>query len=50
MELPGRELALWAAVFEAEASGEEAETEEPEEVDPRSVFRMLGGEVKNGNS
>ena len=49
MELPGRELALWAAVFEEEARGEGAETEEPEDVDPRMVFRMLGGEVKNGN-
>ena len=51
LELPGRELALWAAVFEAEASGTEAETEteEPEDVDPRMVFRMLGGEVTNGN-
>ena len=48
MELPGRELALWAAVFEEE-SREDTAQEEPEDVDPRAVFGLIGGEVTSGN-
>ena len=49
LELPGRELALWAAVFEEEAREDTAQ-DEPEDVDPRAVFGLIGGEVTSGNS
>lgn len=47
LELPGRELAYWAAVLEAEAKGEPEPTPPEEiEVDPREVYKRLGGTVK----
>ena len=47
LELPGRELAFWAAVLEAEAKGEPEPTPPEEiEVDPREVYKRLGGTIK----
>ena len=46
LELPGRELALWSAVYAEEASeGGERETAEDSEITGAAAFRMLGGDI-----
>ena len=49
MELPVRELYMWADVFKYENNIEKTpETEENEEIEvnPEDVFKLIGGEIR----
>lgn len=46
LQLPGHELALWAEVYRLEAGETEETPPEEVEVDPREVYKLLGGTVK----
>ena len=46
LQLPAREMNLWAAVYADEArEGGEHETAEESEVSGAAAFRMLGGDI-----
>lgn len=46
LQLPARELNLWAAVYAEEASeGGERATAEDSEITGAAAFRMLGGDI-----
>ena len=46
LQLPGHELAMWAEVYRLEAGETEETPPEEAEVDPREVYKLLGGTVK----
>lgn len=50
MELPVRELYMWAEVFKYENDVEKTpgaeENEEEIEVNPEDVFKLIGGEIR----
>ena len=50
MELPVRELYMWADVFKYESDIEKTpdteENEEEIEVNPEDVFKLIGGEIR----
>ena len=46
LQLPAREMNLWAAIYADEArEGGEQETAEESEVSGAAAFRMLGGDI-----